>query len=739
MAIEQVSKVVVAVHQDIKDNFLHRLQRLGVLHIIRVTEGETEYWGKEEKDTLSRLLATIDVLTAIEGKKASKKIPITRKEYEAIATGYDHQSCVNEIEKLTAQKAERENRMKLISEEVTRLKPWIELSDSFVNAEAFVSVRILFGKITGREEFNSIQQAMVDKPATVVKISEEGEAIYAVLVAAKELVEEVTGLLAGQRWEYIDLKLNNRRPADIIAELIQEEHHLKEEVNEIQKKISELTEELPRLKVKADTIINARQCEEITKVAIKSESVFVIYGWVRERDFNKLQRLVEESGAAAIARIQPEPDEIPPVALTNRKIVRPFELVLELYQLPLPTEMDPTWLIAPFFGIFFALCLTDAGYGIILAVIAFLLLRKMGMNNKLLGIILIGAILTIPAGALVGGWFGDLPDRLGIIKLLGLKKGYLWFDPMKEPMKFFVLSLALGYLQLISGIAFEIADCIRIKNYGDAFLGQLPWFLLINGVALRLVFGRVFPEVVNSVLLVAVLLSAAAIVVFTRRERTTLFSQWLWFGFMGGLLVFWAGKMDWLPRYFLVAKWIVFAVFLVMVVSALVSGFHRKKRLLLPMVLGVMTAAGVVLYFLRMLPFWVPGLLGSVLYFVTPAGEKLLKKFIWGGYALYGATSYVGVLLSYIRLMALGMCSGGVAVAINVIAWMVLPIPVVGILLALIVLVVGHTYNIAVNVLGAFVHSLRLQYVEFFPRFYTGGGDPFLPFRETNQFVVMKS
>jgi V/A-type H+-transporting ATPase subunit I len=70
---------------------------------------------------------------------------------------------------------------------------------------------------------------------------------------------------------------------------------------------------------------------------------------------------------------------------------------------------------------------------------------------------------------------------------------------------------------------------------------------------------------------------------------------------------------------------------------------------------------------------------------------------------------------------------------------MVLGIPVVGIVLAVIILVGGHAYNIAVNILGAFVHSLRLNYVEFFPRFYSGGSEPFRPFREDFRYTTVRS
>jgi V/A-type H+-transporting ATPase subunit I len=111
---------------------------------------------------------------------------------------------------------------------------------------------------------------------------------------------------------------------------------------------------------------------------------------------------------------------------------------------------------------------------------------------------------------------------------------------------------------------------------------------------------------------------------------------------------------------------------------------------------------------------------------------------MWGLYTLYGGTSFLGVVLSYIRLMALGMVTAGIAMAINTIAWMVIKIPIVGIILALIILIFGHAYNIAINILGAFVHSLRLNYVEFFPRFFTGGGEKFSPFQRETKYVTIK-
>jgi V/A-type H+-transporting ATPase subunit I len=107
-------------------------------------------------------------------------------------------------------------------------------------------------------------------------------------------------------------------------------------------------------------------------------------------------------------------------------------------------------------------------------------------------------------------------------------------------------------------------------------------------------------------------------------------------------------------------------------------------------------------------------------------------------YNLFSTIFYMGDVLSYLRLMALGMVTAGLAMAINVIAKIAGEIPYgIGIIAMIVVLVGGHGFNMAINALGAFVHTLRLQYVEFFPKFLAGGGKSFEPLSKKYKHVYI--
>lgn len=109
-----------------------------------------------------------------------------------------------------------------------------------------------------------------------------------------------------------------------------------------------------------------------------------------------------------------------------------------------------------------------------------------------------------------------------------------------------------------------------------------------------------------------------------------------------------------------------------------------------------------------------------------------------GAYSLYGITSYVGDLVSYTRLMALGLSGGSLAGAFNMICKDMLPPGIGSILFIPVILLFGHIFNLALSLLGAYVHTCRLQYVEYFGKFYEGGGRAFAPFKTQNKFINVK-
>jgi V/A-type H+-transporting ATPase subunit I len=363
--------------------------------------------------------------------------------------------------------------------------------------------------------------------------------------------------------------------------------------------------------------------------------------WIPTSALPQLQKRLDAiSPNMALVATDPTEEDNPPTLLQNSALVRPAEVLTNLYSPPPYGELDPTPFLAPFFFIFFGMCLGDAGYALVMGGVLAMLFRKyrkipFSVKN-FMHIFSIGAVTTFIYGAITGSFFGDFIDVFFFMApLRPIKNAIFVIDPLAKPMAVLGLSLLFGVIHLMFGLAIAAWDAFRRGNYVDAIGDKASWILFVTGLILT------------------------------------------------GM-----GASGSLP----------YALYIV----------------------GLcMTAVG-----------------GSIIFWY--AGRETKNVFLKVGsglYALYATTSYLGDILSYSRLLALGLGSAVIGSIINLLTIMAANIPYVGWGIAVIIVVGGHLFGIAVNLLGAFVHSMRLQYVEFFSKFYAGGGSIFRPLKLSTEYV----
>lgn len=127
-----------------------------------------------------------------------------------------------------------------------------------------------------------------------------------------------------------------------------------------------------------------------------------------------------------------------------------------------------------------------------------------------------------------------------------------------------------------------------------------------------------------------------------------------------------------------------------------------------------------------------------IVFFTGREAKSPVGRIASGAYNLYGISSWLGDFVSYLRLMALGLAGGFIGVAINMIAGTVASSGVVGIIFAAVIFVGGQLFNLALSALSAYVHTLRLTFVEFFGKFYEGGGKKFNRVRKETKYINIK-
>jgi V/A-type H+-transporting ATPase subunit I len=120
------------------------------------------------------------------------------------------------------------------------------------------------------------------------------------------------------------------------------------------------------------------------------------------------------------------------------------------------------------------------------------------------------------------------------------------------------------------------------------------------------------------------------------------------------------------------------------------------------------------------------------------SNKNIILKAAGGVLSLYDLIGYFSDILSYSRLFALGLSTAVLAVVVNTFVMLFKDIPIIGIIIATLVFILGHLFNMVISGMGAFIHTTRLQYVEYFTKFYEGGGTPFKPFKVITKYIKVQ-
>jgi V/A-type H+-transporting ATPase subunit I len=639
MAIIDMKKVTLIALKDDKDKTIRLLQRLGLLEItdLKTQLNQEEWqnvvdgvWSEEDLEEIDGKLGKIQLAfdfikryappkkSLFEGKRQ-----LSSDEYEELLARKD------EIFRLAEVCGELENRLTELRAEETRQKniiqqmePWAGLDVPLNEVRDTRDTVLMLGTVP-LDRLPLFQEELAFQyPETFLQLAGESkEAAHVLMIYHKDLSEDIQDLLKDHGWATASLPQMKGTPKAIIREAQAKLEKIDEGRREIEEEAIRLSARRGDLEVLYDHISLERDRLAAAGNLLQTEKTFILEGWIPAEGEEVFRKQLEKTmDTYALFIRDPHEDEVFPTALRNPSLIEPFEMITDMYSIPDSREMDPNLFMAPFFTIFFGMMVSDAGYGVLLAIVATLLLVKIkpqGIVRKLAVIMVFGGLSTLVWGALFGGW-------------LGLSLPPLWFNPLEEPITMLALCFSLGALHLFVGMGLQAYMNIKRGKILDA-----------------------------------------------------LFDQGLWFVFLIGLPLLAMPALSQLGKVLSIAG----AVGLI-----LTQGRHKKG---------------------------------------------IFRKFFSGVLSLYNVTGFMSDVLSYSRLFALGLATGVIATAINTIGKM-LGTNIIGMILMVVVLIGGHVFNLLINVLGAYVHSSRLQYIEFFGKFFEGGGKVFSPFRMKTKYIEVE-
>ena len=504
MAILKMKKLRICGVSEEQTQLIRQLQLLGSVEIgapcaLTDTQGVQVFCAGDGKSadallrTSARLTSALETLKHYETKKGGLFAARPEKTIgelfsdEAYAAALDTAQAVLDAQDARSRLAAEKSRLTAVRESFV---PWQQLPLP-LETLGTQHTRILLGTVPAQTDLEALRARVFEAAAEVQleQISADQQSLYLLVFVHKCAAEAVGAALreAGFALTTFDgvqgtAAENIRRTDEAIAACEQQDAE----------KLAELTalaEQKSALQLAFD-----RCTQEIAKAQaadrlVHSEKAFCLDGWVPCEDVGKLEALL--SGfCCAWELTDPAPEEYPdvPVKLKNNKLTWPLNMVTEMYSLPAYDGVDPNPLMAPFFILFYGIMMADMGYGLLMILASIIITKKSrpkGTSGQMFGLMFSCGISTFLMGALTGGFFGDfLPQLVGIIDPDTTFKALpSLFTPLDDTITILIGAMALGFVQIVTGMAISFVEKIKKGQIMDAIWEELTWWIVFAGIA----------------------------------------------------------------------------------------------------------------------------------------------------------------------------------------------------------------------------------------------------------------
>ena len=504
MAILKMKKLRICGVSEEQTQLIRQLQLLGSVEIgapcaLTDTQGVQVFCAGDGKSadallrTSARLTSALETLKHYETKKGGLFAARPEKTIgelfsdEAYAAALDTAQAVLDAQDARSRLAAEKSRLTAVRESFV---PWQQLPLP-LETLGTQHTRILLGTVPAQTDLEALRAKVFEAADEVQleQISADQQSLYLLVFVHKCAAEAVGAALreAGFALTTFDgvqgtAAENIRRTDEAIAACEQQDAEKLAELTALAEQKSALQLAFDRC---TQEIAKAQAADRLAH----SEKTFCLDGWVPCEDVGKLEALL--SGfCCAWELTDPAPEEYPdvPVKLKNNKLTWPLNMVTEMYSLPAYDGVDPNPLMAPFFILFYGIMMADMGYGLLMILASILITKKSrpkGTSGQMFGLMFSCGISTFLMGALTGGFFGDfLPQLVGIIDPDTTFKALpSLFTPLDDTITILIGAMALGFVQIVTGMAISFVEKIKKGQIMDAIWEELTWWVVFAGIA----------------------------------------------------------------------------------------------------------------------------------------------------------------------------------------------------------------------------------------------------------------